>query len=155
MLDQMLQKTAQQHRVADVVHVKFVKAEQPSIRCDLAGDKRQRIRAPRNLLKARQDVLKERMKVHAPLGLDRCSREKRIHHETLAAADATPEVNACFGRTQPASSATQPSVQPSGKQLDGRPLRRVGAVTTDCEQARKGLFDLLRNGLALAFATRL
>ena len=108
--EQRGQQPAKDHRVGDVGNVKFVEADQPVAAGDPRRHRRQRVFLARERLQLVVDAFHESMKVNAGLAPQRNGRIKGIHQEALAAADASPQVDAAWRqrRMEPASQQRQP-----------------------------------------------
>ena len=93
-LEQAVQKSAQDHRIADVAHEELVEAEQARFGGDTGGDRVQRILNLAERLQSIVHALHHAVEMNAALVLDRHGLEEKIHQECLAAADAAPDVQA-------------------------------------------------------------
>jgi hypothetical protein len=74
--------------------VEFVEADEPPALGDPRGHRRQRIDFAFERIEVRVDVAHERMEVDTDLAPDRHRHEETVHQEALAAAHASPEVDA-------------------------------------------------------------
>ena len=139
-LEQRLEQPPQDHGVGDVGDLKLVKAQQPRLGCDQAGDRRDRIISPVRVEHAPSglrvafaplsdqvmDARHEGVKVGAALSGLRAGRIEQVHQHGLAATGRPPQIDAAHLRDR-AEQAAPPQVllQPlqRGQSLA---LRRIG-----------------------------
>ncbi len=89
---QALQQTAQQHGIGDVTHMELVEAEQLAVAGKIACDGWHRVDLAGVSTEHLVDMLHEAVEMPTLLARDVHPGKERVHHEALAAADATPEI---------------------------------------------------------------
>src|SRR5262245_21286611 len=78
--------------------MELVEADESPLARDASGDGGERIGLVLEARELLMHVANERVEVDARLALDPDGREERVHQEALAAADASPEVDAARNR---------------------------------------------------------
>ena len=83
---------AQDHRIGNVVDVKFVQTQHAGVFGDVVGEGGQRVFLPGKRLHLMMDFGHEIMEVDAAFAAIRQARVKRIHQKCLTAPDPAPEI---------------------------------------------------------------
>ena len=90
--EQRLQEVAEQHRIGDVPHVKFVEAQDPHLFGHALGHDIQGALEVSQPLEVAVDGLHEAMEMRAPFVFKGQAFEQGVHQVGLAAADPAPEI---------------------------------------------------------------
>lgn len=92
--EERFEQAAENHRIGNIRDMELVETEQPNFAGNALGDPGEGILFALQLLQLAMNVMHEGVEVHPPLATVRNRIVEAVHQKTLAASDATPEVNA-------------------------------------------------------------
>ena len=92
-VEQMLQQATENHRVGDVVDVKFVETDQPILLGDILRQVSERVFLALEFVKRLVHVAHEVVEMHAAFLHQRHAQVKAVHQEAFSPPDTAPQIN--------------------------------------------------------------